>query len=157
MVGVQVRFRRRLLVVPHGQPLELQYAVKNRLRAPVFIVTDPATVALRGVAELHVILGENPIPDDEFYFEYSIPRQRRIAPGAEARLRLTLDTVRSAPTVDRDGIALDTPVTLVGPIDVYLTVGYTLERFRPRTADPWTEFIRHQALTSPAFTTVQIT
>ena len=153
---VIVRLQRPPRPVPNAGPLKLRYSVRNGLAQPIFAITGPATVQPRSGPEIHIILGENPIPDDAYYFNYEPPTQRLVGAGQELHLSLTVELPLWRLIEGSRGDVREVVVPLFGNVEVYLTVGFTRNRFRGSSSDPASELIRRQALTAPATVTVNI-
>jgi hypothetical protein len=136
----------------YGEGLVLQVRVTNEAAIPLFLATDRFHDIV-APGRLGVLVGEVAPPGD--YTRYHPPALRRVAPGATAAFRVTRGLPPREPAIV-DGIYTERLVDLSGDVRVRIRFGYLRDRFRPKTLDPWGEFLKAQRLTPWASVKVRL-
>jgi hypothetical protein len=156
MPDITVSLTSSRLTYGFGEAVDLSVVVQNVTNAPLFVITGPAYI-WKGTGNLiEVLVGEAEAGDDFCYYAYAPPHTRRLGPGRQARIPVSVGMPPRDSFIDAKGAYGWRELPVAGDVIFEIRVGYLRRTFRPRTTGPWAEFVAAQGISSPVSVTLHI-
>jgi len=133
----------------YGEAIHLRAAAENTSGRALYLVMGRIYPAELVQGTMEVLHGQVECAPNASYFAFRAPELKRIAAARsyEFEFSIAMPLHRYGP--GRDGHYEEWVVPMSGPIKLAVIFGYLPAPFRPKTDDPWGEFIEQQKLAAP--------
>lgn len=132
----------------YGQRLDLEVTVINPGPKPIQVMVERVNVAKAATGHIHVFVGQPPQPEGGCYYAYWLPKLRRLNPSMRTVLPVAVGLPLREGYIDADGRYAEREVVLSGSVSVSVFVGYLETPVKPKSNDPWGEFLAAQKIGS---------
>lgn len=146
MPDISVTVRSSRVNYGYGEAIDLTVAVLNSIADPVFIVTGPPYIWRDARDRIQVLLGESAPGAGFCYYDYEPPITHRLAPGKRMNISLSIGMPLREAVIDKEGAYGWRGIPITGDVVLEVKVGYLKQKFAPRSAGPWAEFLDVQEL-----------
>jgi hypothetical protein len=140
----------------YGEPICMTLEVRNLSQRRLFLVAHRAYARKVGARGLEVLVGQAALATSLYYYRFVPPDLRSVSPKATAKLPISVGLPLRESLIDNHGIYIERDVPLDGKVSVAVVIGYLLTEFRPKTNDPWGEFVQQQKLFDAPVITVNL-
>lgn len=156
MNELRVRVRSSERSYDYGVALELSATVENVSKRTLYLVMDRVYPEQPAGGSMNIQHGQVAASPDLFYFRFVAPTLRPLRPGGKTAFRFSVAMPLHEYGLDQSGEYYEGELLTAGKLKLSIVLGYLPAPFRPKTDDPWGEFMQQQKLTSPANVTVEV-
>jgi hypothetical protein len=156
MSELRVRVRRSDRSYGYGVALQLSATVENTSKRAVYLVMDRVYPEQPTGGSINILHGQVAASPDLFYFRFVVPTLRLLRPRGTTDFRFSVAMPLHEYGLEVSGGYYERELLTAGQLKLSIVFGYLPAPFRPKTDDPWGEFMQQQKLTGRASVTVEV-
>ena len=156
MNELRMRIRSSEQSYDYGVGLELNASVENISKRTLYLIMDRVYPEQPVGGTMNILHGQVAASSDLFYFRFVVPTLRALRPRATTNFCFSIGMPLHEYGLGVDGKYYESELLTAGKLKLSVALGYLPASFRPKTDDPWGEFMQLQKLTAPASVSVEI-